>query len=164
MPITVTSPPNPHVKPVAPLQRTSGNLAPNSTSWADLDTSGSAAARDLDVIIPASAGDVIYVAPNFVVGTDAVDLYLDVATIVSSAVVNTFSGQAGGIGGWFCGSGLIVGITGPAGYVVQAGDISGGNVRCRMRYKTGAANAKTVYASTAQWPFKIGGGNQGPPA
>lgn len=158
-------PPLSRIHAVSPLVRTSGTLSQNSTTWADVDPSGTSSARDLDVVIPAAVGDIIYVAPTVVVGVQATDLYFDMATIVTGAVVNTFSGfTTGGLGGWFCPTSVVHTLTGPAHYVVQSGDISGGNVRCRLRYKTGSATNRNVYADSATWPFKIGGGNLGPPA
>lgn len=143
---------------------TGGTLTLNNTAWTDLDSSGSAAARNLDLLIPAEAGDLVHIEPSFVVAAAATDLFFDVATVVAGAVVNTFSGTPNGIGGWFCPTSVGIPVSGAVYLTVQAGDIDNGNVRCRLRFKTGSATNRQVFGSLTQWPLKIGGGNAGPPA
>lgn len=149
-----------------PVTKVDSNFGFKSNGvWKDVDAGGTADARPLDLVIPAVAGDIIYVEPNIVLGNQAVDAYFDVATVVAGAVVNTFSGAtAGGIGGWFAPTSIVYGVTGAAPYTVTAGDIEDGAVRCRLRGKSGADVNRTIYAASDSWPLKIGGGNAGPPA
>jgi hypothetical protein len=118
--------------------RTSGNITLNSTSWANVNTG-------LDLVVPAQVGDVLLVTPDFMVGNQAVSAGLDVATIVSDSPVNTV-GAGSDYGAWYLPASVFAPVGGPVQYVVQAGDISGGNVTLRLRYKTTSATNRTFYA------------------
>jgi hypothetical protein len=129
--------------------RTSGNLTLNSTSWANVDTG-------LDLVVPAQAGDVLLVSLSCDWGGgEAVTAALDACTLVSGSPVAYVSGGGGasdyGVQGWIGHSNdPVVGAGGAIQYVVQAGDISGGSVTLRLRYRTGSAANKTLMATTAQ--------------
>lgn len=122
-----------------------GNFTLNSTSWTNVDTG-------TDLVVPAQAGDVLEVGIN-VIHDSGTTAYLDVATIVSGSPVNFVSGGGGtsgeqGLVGWRCETGITSPISGVAQYVVQTGDISGGNVTLRLRYRTFAATDKILYRSS----------------
>ena len=144
---------------VTTARRTSGNISLNNTSWTNLDTG-------MDLVIAAAAGDVLEVSISGVTfgSASSTTAFFDVATIVSAAVVNTFStegaesGSSQGIQAWFQLTGAdIRPLTGSATYTVQAGDISGGNVTLRLRGRCEAANARTIVAGTnnpLKWSVK----------
>jgi hypothetical protein len=127
--------------------RTSSDITLNSTSWANVDTG-------IDIVVPAQAGDVLLVALSALFGTENVVGFLDVATIVSGSPVNYISGGAGGashqgVTSWRGHDSTVYkGAGGTIQYVVQSGDISGGNVTLRLRYRTASAANKTLYASS----------------
>lgn len=130
--------------------RTAGSVAMNSTAWADFDTG-------IDLTIAAVAGDKLIVGLSGQHGSEAITAYLDAATIVSAAPVN-YVGVAGGatdqgVLAWLCPPVGFAGIGGTVLYTVQAGDISGGNVVLRLRYRTSSAANKTL-AATATAPLK----------
>lgn len=130
---------------------TTANLTLNSTTFADVDPSGTAAARNLDVVLSAKTGDWVELGLSARTDAGAVTLYLDMASIVSSAPVNYISGGAGdGIQGWSGVNGQTTPISGNVLYQVQAGDIENGQVRFRLRYRTTAATNKVVVATTTQ--------------
>lgn len=134
---------------VARAVRTAGDITLNSASWADTGVA--------DLVIPAVAGDVIGVELNCQVNNQNVDTYFDVASIVAAAPVRYWSNDTGtpagfGIQGWYC-SGLTYEKLGSeVTKVVAAGDISGGNVTIRLRYKQASATARTLVAGASQ-PF-----------
>lgn len=144
------------------FNRSSGSLTLNSTTWANLPTIGTT----WDVTLPAQIGDVIEVGVSGVWNNENVIGILDVATIVSSSVVNYFStaGSATGSGveSWV-GDALLayVRIGGSFWYTLVSGDISSGTVTLRLRYRTGSASDKTLFA-TADNPLQFRAKNLGP--
>jgi hypothetical protein len=135
----------------ARARRTSGDLTLNSTAWANLDTG-------LDLVVPAQAGDVLAITVSCRWGSGAVGGILDAATIVAGSPVNYISGgvagaSSWGVTGWSATSGHETGSGTMVQYVVQAGDVSGGNVTLRLRYRTSSATNKTLYASS-DLPFQ----------
>lgn len=135
-------------------KQTGGNKTLNSTNWANVDTGW-------DLVLDAATGDILEVNVSAFWGNENVNGYLDIATIVSASPVN------------YLGSGPITASTGngipglaregastnvrPAAssidYVVQSGDISGGTVTLRLRYRTGAASNLTLRANSTDTPF-----------
>jgi hypothetical protein len=129
----------------ARAKRTAGDVVTNSTTWANFDTG-------LDLTIAAASGDVLEVNLSAFCENQAVNLAFDAATIVSAAPVN-YVGTAGGasdsgVMGWFAVASAYANIGTSVQYVVQAGDISGGNVVLRLRYKSASATNRTVWANT----------------
>lgn len=123
--------------------RTAGDITANNTSFTAVDGSGS-----LDLTIAAVAGDLILVGVSAVWDSQAVVGYLDVATWVSGAAVNYLSaGSSQGVSAWYGPTGVRTSVGGTAAYVVQAGDISGGNVVLRLMYKTSTATNRTLFAN-----------------
>ena len=128
-------------------QRYSGasDLTLNSTSWATVPSL-------TDVSVGASVGDVLMYSVSMQVGNEAVGVDFDVVTIVSAAVVNSFTTgsstipTSGGIPSWYCGVSALGYPGAPIYYTVVAGDISSGTVTCRLRYKTTSAANKSIYA------------------
>ncbi len=130
--------------------RTSGDLSLTSTTWADVD-------NDLDLVIPAEAGDVLLLGMNAVAANANVSVWFDAHTIVAGTPVNaTFFRAAptpdaypgGGYAtSWFAMGGEYDSIGPPFTYPVQAGDISGGNVRLRLRAIENIATARVVRAN-----------------
>lgn len=120
----------------------------NASSWTDVDNT------TFDTTIAAAAGDVIELALHGYWGSAANYAHLDIATIVSSAPVNYVSGHAGnnssaGILGAAALSGAERMFSAMVSYVVQAGDISGGNVTFRLRARS--TGSRTLSGS-ANWP------------
>jgi hypothetical protein len=92
-------------------------------------------------------------------GTENVEAYLDFATIVAASPVNYVSGGSAGASnrGVVAWQGIQLANTHPGSgilYVVQAGDISGGTVTLRLRYRTSSGADKTLFA-TSDIPFHL---------
>lgn len=108
----------------------------------------------LDITLNATIGDVLEITPAFMVAnnnTATDDLFmLDVATIVSAAVVNWVSGAGSttGVPAWNRNvrtTGARAGVSGAIPYTVVAGDISGGTVKLSL-YAFVNAGSYNVYA------------------
>ena len=134
----------------AQFHLTTGNLTLNSTSWANLSTA-------TDLTLAAEAGDVVEVGISALVdanGPTGPDLYLDAVTLVSTTVTNSFasngavdaSGQ--GILGWRANPNVLASLGCPFFYKLVSGDVSGGNVTIRFRYRTSAAANRTMFATS----------------
>lgn len=143
-------------KPVlVSAKRTSGDIVFNNastTAWNDFPVS-------MDLVLAAAAGDVIEVGATALWNNEAPIVVLDVATIVSGAPVNYFSTAAGtgdwGIGAWLSfPSGGYMPLGGGAQYTLVSGDISGGNVTLRIRYRIGTANTNKTLLADANFPFQ----------
>lgn len=125
---------------------TSGHIILNSVSWANVDTL-------LDMVLVAQSGDVIEYGISSGFSNENTNACLDVATVVSGSVVNTFSKQgpesptSEGIQAWRGINSQYDIIGGSVMYQLQAGDISSGTVTLRLRYKTLAATNKTIYGA-----------------
>ena len=118
----------------------------STTTWFDLDAT-------TDLVLDAVPGDYILVGVNGTWNNEAPAAYLDVASIVSSAPVNYWGGAGGttdtGIGSWQGISSTLSPIGGPITRAVVAGDLSGGQVTLRLRYRLGTASTnKTLLAAT----------------
>lgn len=145
------------------FNRTAGSLVlNNNTSWVDLPTIGTS----WDITLAAQIGDVIEVGASGVWDNQAVLGFLDVCTIISGSAVNYF-GTGGDVGG----SGIenwrgdaseaYDAIGGSFYYALVSGDISSGVVTLRLRYRTGSAANKTLYATTTN-PLQFRAKNLGP--
>lgn len=131
----------------AKATRTSGDVTMNNTGafTADVDTG-------LDLTIAATAGDVVRLAVQCSVGAEAAISAFDFVTRVSAADVNFVSSGTAtpytwGIPGSRGEISTAISINAATLYTVAAGDISGGNVTFRLRYKLHTATNKTLYAS-----------------
>lgn len=125
-------------------RRTAGDLSFNSTGWQDVSTS-------LDMTLPAQVGDTIEYSASFLVQSAANALAIDVATIVGGSPVNYFGASGGatdnGVMAWYCPSSVTVPVGGSTFYVLQAGDISGGNVTLRLRIRPANTTSRSISAS-----------------
>lgn len=136
---------------IVSAQRTAGDLTlNNSGGFTDLTTS-------IDLTIAAVTGDKICISLSgiFDAGSGSGNwTAIDAATRVSAADVNFVSNGTGtpenlGVPAWFNWESPDT-LNGEWIYTVQAGDISGGNVTLRFKYKTGAASNRTLRAATGQ--------------
>jgi hypothetical protein len=140
---------------------TGGNLSLNSTSWASVG-------GPADLVLAASAGDLVECSISFSTNNDAVIVYYDVVTVVAATVTNSFA-TAGtlpttsheGIVGWTGQASVSTRHTGNFFYTLAAGDISSGTVTLRLRYRTNTASTKTMFAS-ANFPQVFFARNHGP--
>ncbi len=146
----------------ARAKRTAGNLSTASTTWIDFDTG-------LDLVLRASAGDVIEVAASGFTNNATSTSLLDVVTIVSGNPVNSFavdgppSGFSNGIGAWMSvgGSATTSAISGSFFRTLVAGDISSGTVTLRLRRRVDTPVSKTILADS-NIPFEWFARNHGP--
>lgn len=107
----------------------------------------------LDITLNATIGDVLEITPAFMVANNNAnnDIFqLDVATIVSAAVVNWVSGSGSttGVPAWNRVATVTthrIGVSGAIPYTVVAGDISGGTVKLSL-YAFVTAGSYNVYA------------------
>lgn len=136
------------LKDFAVARRTSGNITLNSTSWANVDTG-------LDLTMDAAIGDYVEVALiGFLDQTGATYTRLDVASVVSGSVVNTWStngaesASSEGVGGWTGITSAFTPVSGATGRVLASGDISSGTVTLRLRYRTDSAVNKVLNANS----------------
>lgn len=115
-----------------------------------------------DLTIAASTGDVLLVQLSGVVGTGT--CHFDVQFPNGS----NYLGNGVGAGSQGCApfahrisGGIAAPFGGTVPYTVAAGDISGGNVALRVRYKTNNSGATTVFASSTVGPLFFGVVNLG---
>ncbi len=148
------------------FRRTAGDLVLGTTlAWTDLPTIGTT----WDATFLAQVGDVIECSVSVAGGVaNSAGVYLDVFTIVSAAPVTSFatgaapSNSHNGAGGWYMPN-LSYGLaSGSIRHTLVSGDISAVTVTVRLRYKPDTANARTLYASSANWPMHFGATNLGP--
>ena len=131
----------------ARAKRTSGSLSSSSTTWVNLDTG-------LDLVLPASAGDVIEVSLVGIWDVQAATGFLDVVSVVSGNPVNSFGADGSpsnthlGIVGWGGAISVVTFAGGNFFRTLVAGDISGGNVTLRLRRRNDVAVSKTLLATT----------------
>lgn len=136
------------------VKKTNGDivLAPSNSVWTDVDSSGTAAVRTLDIVIPnVSAGQWISYHPSFfVTATGAVGVRFDVATIDAlGAVIHTAGDATWGVTTWFVSASAAANVVDPISMQLQASDIVNGSVRLRLRYlSTGAVVSRTIQAGT----------------
>lgn len=122
-------------------------------------TAGADAANPPDLVVAAATGDLLMVGISARRNdTSGSSLRMDVATIVSAAVVNYISSGTGtpastGVSGWFMLGTVVQSVGGEMPYVVQAGDISGGNVTVSLRAWVSAAGP--ILAAQAAAPLKF---------
>lgn len=132
------------------VMRTTGNLTLNSTTWTNMP-----GATTWEGSLAARVGDQVLIALSARQSSEGTYSFLDVATIVAGAVVNTLSGVAEsgtneGIPGWSGITGVASNVGGAVIYTIQTGDIdpATGLVKFRLRYRTLAASNKTFLADS----------------
>jgi len=129
----------------------------------DITISSTTAGADFptlaDVVVAAAAGDLLLIGVSLRPETvNTSSLRLDVK-FITGATENYLSSEgttpsAQGVSGWFFGASTAGGKSGAQAYVVQAADISGGNVTCSLRaWLSGAQN--WVIAADADAPLKF---------
>lgn len=137
-------------------RRTSGDLTLNNTSWTNVDTG-------MDLVIPdALVGMFVTVELNGRWITNAsVWAALDVVSIVGGSPVNSWAtdgapdASGNGVGSWMASSGQYAPFGGAIGRRIVSGDISGGTVTLRIRYRTlSAANRLLGATSTDEFYFR----------
>ncbi len=142
-------------------RRTSGDVTITADAvWANVDTG-------MDLTLTASSGHTVEVGVSVrCANTTAVSMNFDVVSIVSAAPVNSFSTGAApsdsndGVAGWRIGSSLNEGRAGSIMYTLQAGDITGGTVVCRLRVRTSSTTNRDITASAVSplvfWAKNLG--------
>lgn len=116
-------------------------------------TTPAAVTGPTDLTVAASTGDVVDLGISAIINnTTAASLGFDFATIVSASPVNYLSSGNGtpitvGVMGWFVPINQSHPVTGSYKYVVQAGDISGGNVVFRL-YARVSSGSRVISASS----------------
>jgi hypothetical protein len=143
----------------------SGDITLNSGSWADLDTS-------TDLALAAQVDDLIEVGGSWLVAASSTTaVFFDAVSLVSGSPVNSWGvdGAVGssveGIQAWRCDSnsvGLNQRVGGSMMKAVVSGDLSGGTVTLRLRYKQPTAGAQTLYNNANRrlhfWAKNLGAG------
>ena len=132
--------------PTARQRYTGGHITLTNTSWA-------AVTGPSDLVIAAVAGDVIECSVSGFMNNSAAEMYVDMATVVSGSPVNYVSLGAGGasnrgVMAWGAVASLYGRPGGSIQYVVQAGDISGGNVTLRLYNRCASGTGKQWYATS----------------
>lgn len=154
------------------VRRTTGNLVVANTVWAGLAGSAGLAADTLDLILPAQPNDIIEVAISaWWSDTGAANGALDVATIVSAAVVNRFStanagGTDYGVAAWLGITGVRSSVGGSVFMTLGTGDIiTGGFIRLRPYNRNDAGVNRTLAGISGAGqlaPFQFSARNLGP--
>lgn len=116
----------------------------SSAAWANVPGLGA-------LVLPSVVvGDWLEVSVNFAWNNEAIQGFLDAASIVAGAPVNHWAcaGAPANIGadGWVGDASVYARIGGSIVKQAVAGDIEGGNVTIRLRYRTSAAGNKTMPA------------------
>lgn len=125
---------------------TAGDITLSNTTWA-------AIAGPDDLVVEAAAGDVLAISMSCLWGNQTATAYVDMYTMVSGSPVNKVSGGDAstsdyGIAAWSAGQpSELVNAGGTFFYIVQAGDVSGGQVTLRL-YGIRFTNNRTLYANT----------------
>lgn len=118
---------------------TTGNVALTSTSYADV--------TGMTVTVAATAGDLLMVLPNFRLGTQDYVVDFDIMCTTSS---NRWNGTTDGFMGWkAAGGGVATPVAGGVTYPCVTGDISGGNVALKLRYKLESSGSRNLLATSA---------------
>lgn len=143
------------------IKRSAGDIAlANATVWTDVPSIG-------DIVLPkAQVGDEIEAWIGWEQNHVTSALRYDIATIVSAAPVTYFGcdglNTSYGFGGWSRSPGTTF-LSGPVSLVLAAGDISGGLVTIRLRYRFDGAGTGTINGTAARKAF-FGAKNLGPTA
>lgn len=135
--------------------RLTGSITLNSSVWANASTT-------LDITLAGAANDRVRYTPNFQDGNEALSSFFDARFVASG---NNFgkstSNSHQGMAGWAGQASAYSAITGSAIKTVVSGDISGGNVIVRLRYRLNSTATRTVFATSAV-PLFLYAENVGP--
>ena len=142
------------------LQYTAGDIAMNSTSWANLIGTTN------DLVLAAQVDDVVEVGLSSQSQNEGSTGRIDVASIVSAAPVNYWGGGAEpstgyGVSSWTLVSAQFGNQGGSVMKKIVAGDLSAGTVTLRLRYRTDISSLKTLYAAATR-PLQFWAKNLGP--
>jgi hypothetical protein len=135
---------------------TAGDISVTST------TSGAALPSLGDCVVAASSGDLLEIGfSTRCTDTDSQSLRIDAATIVSGSAVNYLSSLSGtvdalGWPAWFVRASEQEIVSGAAPYVVQAGDISAGNVTVGIRAWLSSAGNRPLLQPVVFWVKNLG--------
>jgi hypothetical protein len=139
--------------------KTSGAPSTSSTSWGTVDAA-------TDLVIDATAGDLLAVSLSFVGGITNASYrgFIDAHTWVSSAGVNSIGARTTAastrLGIVPCIIDSTSGLGQPRGghqyYVVQAGDVSAGTVTLRLRWRSENASGTANIFTAADYPLNFG--------
>lgn len=145
---------------VSDRKQSSADYSTASTSYVDVTTG-------LDITLPATTGDVIEVCLNAAGnGHASYSGFIDAVTLVSGSPVNYISGNGStglGVQGWRSVQESPYFHTGsPAHYTLVSGDISGGLVTLRLRFKTENAAFSFVIFGASTYAFAFVARNLGP--
>ncbi len=124
---------------------TGGDITLNNTTL-------TAVTGPTDLVVAAASGDCLMVGMSArPVTTTAQSIAFDFATIVSAAPVNyVFAGSGTPINipvAWYIGPSEVSSVNGGFPYIVQAGDISGGNVTLRLYFRS--SGSRVIEADAA---------------
>lgn len=135
---------------------TGGDITLNNTTL-------SAVSGPTDLVVAASSGDLVFLDVRArPTTTTAASIAFDFATIVSASPVNYVfpaSGTPVNIPtAWYIGSAETSACGGAYPYIVQAGDISGGNVTFRLYFRTSSSRVVEADASAplVTWAVNLG--------
>lgn len=132
------------------LAVTSGAITVNSVTWVELATEDGLSTGTWDLVLPAQIGDVVEVGLVTAYGNEAVEAFMDYATVVAGSPVN-YVGCDGantsyGVRAWGGVASAYSAVGGPAWRTLVSGDISGGTTTLRAMTRTDSAANKTVAA------------------
>ena len=148
---------------VALAKVTAGNLTHALSSWGDLD-------NNLDLTIPGTSyvGDLVEVGLSARISNEAVEVYLDVASLDGvPAEVNYWgadgaeSGTHAGVLAWSGPASAISTVGGSVMREIVSGDLQSGVLTLRFRVRCASASTKTINATT-DIPLHVWAKNHGP--
>lgn len=120
-------------------------------NYQDIDPSGTANARELDIVIPnAVAGKWIVGGINVLITSSTVAAAMDFFTIVAGVPIHKFgdptSLTGAAPGSWQPEANKTLAIMGSVPYQIQADDIESGSVRIRMRSRQTSGAARIIFS------------------
>lgn len=139
------------------VRKTDANLGLPVTGalvYADIDTSGSPAARAMDLVIPGvRVGQWIRVTPRALITSGSAGTIIDAFTIRDGVAQHQFGTPAFGMTPWFAQPGVNTNIGPQASYLIQNNDLENlapngvGTVRIRLRYYKASGTAGVLNAA-----------------
>lgn len=133
-------------KSFARTNRASTNITLNQSAWTDVDNA-------LDLVLTAAAGDLVTVKLSGWCDANAVVTNFDAVSVVAGAPVNSWavdgaplaSGQ--GLMAWRANQNSENDLGGSVDRLLVAGDIEGGNVRIRLRYRNSFGTTRELFSA-----------------